>query len=139
MYNRAILVVVVVATIAGVLFLLNNSRKTTPSGSTNTTTPSGTSPISGQTSQETTITLTSSGFSPSTLPIKAGTRVFWVNKSGATATVNSAVHPTHKAYPPLNLGQFNNDTSLQLVFNKKGLYRYHNHFNPTQTGTVTVK
>jgi len=85
------------------------------------------------------VNLTSSGFDPKTITVKAGTRVIWLNKSGGGATVNSAVHPTHQAYPPLNLGQFPDGSSVQLVFDKTGTYKYHNHLNPSQTGTVVVE
>lgn len=85
------------------------------------------------------VNLTSSGFDPKTVTIKTGTRVIWLNKSGDGATVNSDVHPTHQLYPPLNLGEFPNGSSVQLVFDKVGTYKYHNHLNPAQTGTVVVE
>ena len=85
------------------------------------------------------VNLTSSGFDPKTITIKTGTRAIWVNKSGGDATVNSAVHPTHQLFPPLNLGQFPDGSSVQLVFDKPGTYKYHNHLNPGQTGTVVVE
>jgi len=85
------------------------------------------------------VNLTSSGFDPKTVTIKTGTRVIWINKSGAAATVNSAVHPTHQVYPPLNLGEFPDGSSVQLVFDKPGTYNYHDHLNPSRTGTVVVE
>ncbi len=85
------------------------------------------------------VTLTKSGFSPATLTIKANSRVAWVNNSGQAASVNSNDHPTHKLYPPLNLGLFNSGSSVQLVFDKAGTYKYHNHLNPAQTGTIIVQ
>ncbi len=85
------------------------------------------------------VTLTKSGFSPATLTIKANSRVAWVNNSGQPASVNSNDHPTHKLYPPLNLGLFNSGSSVQLVFDKPGTYKYHNHLNPAQTGTIIVQ
>lgn len=85
------------------------------------------------------IAVTKNGFDPDTVIIKAGTKVVWINQSGESATVNSAVHPTHLLYPPLNLGQFNDGSTVNLVFDKPGKYTYHNHLNPTQTGTVIVE
>ena len=85
------------------------------------------------------VTLASSGFDPKAVTVKAGTRVIWLNKSGGGATVNSAVHPTHQVYPPLNLGEFPDGSSVQLVFDKAGTYKYHNHLNPSQTGTVVAE
>jgi len=68
-----------------------------------------------------------------------GTKVVWIKKSGAVATVNSADHPTHLVYPPINMGEFKDGTSVQLVFDKPGTYKYHNHLIPSQTGTVVVE
>jgi len=85
------------------------------------------------------ITLTKSGFEPSELKIKAKTLVVWINKSGNPATINSDNHPTHLLYPFLNLGEFADGSSIQVMFDKPGRYTYHNHLNPTQKGTVLVE
>lgn len=87
----------------------------------------------------TTVEVTTQGYSPKTITLKAGARVIWINKTDNAVTVNSADHPTHTVYPPLNLGEFPKGSSVQLVFDKPGTYTYHNHFNPSQTGTVIVK
>lgn len=86
-----------------------------------------------------TVTLTANGFSPASLTIKAGQTVTWVNKSGEAATVNSAPHPVHTAYPPLNLGSFPDGGTLSLKFDKPGTYGYHNHLNPSERGTIVVE
>jgi plastocyanin len=62
-----------------------------------------------------------------------------MNKSGKTVTVNSDNHPTHKLYPFLNLGAFENGSSVQAVFDKAGTYTYHDHFNPSNIGKVIVQ
>ncbi|MEK7534055.1 MAG: cupredoxin domain-containing protein [Patescibacteria group bacterium] len=85
------------------------------------------------------ITITSSGFEPETVNIEAGTKVVWANKSGSAATVNSALHPTHLIYPPLNLNRVSDSESVSLVFDEQGTYKYHDHLNPTRTGTVVVE
>src|SRR3972149_9123971 len=64
--------------------------------------PEATSSVT-QTKEETVI-LTKTGFAPTPLTVKAGTKVTWTNQSGTTATVNSSPHPAHTDYPPLNLG-----------------------------------
>jgi len=87
----------------------------------------------------TTVTLTANGFVPQVLTIRRGQTVTWINNSGQQATVNSDPHPTHTAYPPLNLGEFNDGDSLSLRFPKPGRYGYHNHFDATQTGTIIVE
>lgn len=89
--------------------------------------------------QQVTVALSASGFAPQTIKIKPGTKVVWVNKGGGAATVNSALHPTHLIYPPLNLNSFEDSQSLSLVFDKAGTYQYHDHLNPSRTGTVVVE
>lgn len=89
--------------------------------------------------QSVTVTVGKSGFDPQTITIKPGTRVVWENASGGTVTVNSALHPTHSIYPPLNLGTFGDGASVQLVFDKSGTYKYHNHLDASQTGTIIVE
>lgn len=94
-----------------------------------------------ETTQETiqTVTLDKNGFNPASIIIKRGTRVIWINKSGKTATVNSDPHPIHNLYPMLQLGNFENGSSVQAVFNNAGTYTYHNHLAPAQKGTVVVQ
>jgi len=85
------------------------------------------------------VTLTSSGFSPSTLRIKAGTKVVWTNNSSVIATVDSVFHPTHRLYPFLNKGNFGPGETHEVTFAEAGTYTYHNHLNSAQTGTVIVE
>lgn len=89
--------------------------------------------------KEETVNLTADGFNPQTLTVKVGTKVVWTNSSGARANVSSAVHPTHQLYPPLNLGNFEDGEEVSLTFEEAGTYKYHNHLNPSQTGTVVVE
>lgn len=88
---------------------------------------------------EVTVNVTATGFDPKTVNVKVGTKVTWVNKSGGMANVNSAVHPTHLVYPPLNLGNFADGASVSLVFKDKGTFKYHNHLDPSQNGMVVVE
>lgn len=111
-----------------------------PSGGGQTTQPTTPPVISpSEPGMMETVTLDQSGFSPKEVKIKVGTKVVWMNQSGAMAAVNSALHPTHLLYPPLNLGQFEDGASLELVFDQPGTYRYHNHLTPTQFGRVVVE
>lgn len=106
----------------------------------NTSTPSSTTPAAMKTNGKViNVTLGDSGFVPKDITIKAGTTVIWKNSSGKIATVNSDDHPTHQLYPFLNLGELASGSSVQVVFNKPGRYTYHDHYNATSTGTVTVE
>lgn len=85
------------------------------------------------------VVLTTNGFTPNNLIIKAGTEVKWVNNSGAIATVHSDPHPQHTDYSSLNLGNFPDAGTLAFTFNEPGTYNYHNHLNPGQRGTILVQ
>lgn len=67
------------------------------------------------------------------------TKVIWTNKSGDFANVSSDPHPTHVNYPPLNLSGFADSQTVELVFNKPGTFKYHNHLEPSKTGTIIVE
>lgn len=106
---------------------------------TNNNTATQSRGTSTQAAEKPEVVLTSSGFEPSTLTVKVGTKVTWTNKSGDLATVNSNNHPTHLLYPPLNLGEFKNGDSLSLTFDKAGTFGYHNHLNPSETAEIVVQ
>ena len=134
MNSKILIVVVAVLVLIGAIVLLSNKPVTVPTQQTSVVT--GQKPPT--TLQTSTITVTKTGFTPKTLTVKTGTRVVWLNQDAGLVSINSAVHPTHKVYPPLNLGSFGNGSSVQLEFKTPGTYSYHNHFNPSQTGTVEV-
>lgn len=140
--NKILLVIVVLMIGLGAFTFLGNKR-TAPATSTKQLESIGSQETtSGGTEadkQNVNIVLGNSGFTPKDIIIKVGTRVIWINKSGAAATVSSGDHPTHLLYSFLNLGEFADSSSVQVVFNKPGKYSYHNHLNPSQTGTVTVE
>ncbi|MDO8460838.1 MAG: cupredoxin domain-containing protein [bacterium] len=141
MNNKILIGIIALIVGAGVLLLITNSanKQTTPQPTITPSQPSVTALPTNQASESATIAITGSGFSPSTLTVKTGIKVTWVNKSGAIANISSDPHPVHTAYPPLNLGNFNDGESVSLTFDKTGTYTYHNHLNPNQTGTVVVE
>lgn len=151
MNNKTLLLIIGVLIVIGGGLLLGgqligrDSNKTNNVGSQNQSTQppqtAGPKDTGGEPIKEevVNITLTSSGFDPETATVKAGSRVIWLNKSGASASLNSADYPTNRLYPPLNLGEFANGSSVQLIFDKPGEYKYHNHLKPGQTGTVIVE
>ncbi len=84
------------------------------------------------------VNLTSKGFVPQKITIKKGEVIVWSNKSSKKASVNSADYPTHKLFPVLNLGLFNDGENVQARIFRTGELRYVNHLIPSQTGTITV-
>ncbi len=152
MSNKVILGIVLVVIVIGAIIALGKKEgapttspsptpqaQTNPPTSTPTVSTSSAQPTTEAPAKEAMVTLTKDGFSPQTVTIKVGTKVTWTNKSGDIATVNSDPHPQHTAYPSLNLGEFNDGETLSFIFTKPGTYGYHNHLNPTSTGTVTVE
>lgn len=80
------------------------------------------------------------GFTPETVTIKVGDSVTWVNSDLKNHTVNSDPHPSHTAYPSLNtIGLLKPGEKKSLVFPTKGTYGYHDHLNPSHTGTIIVE
>ncbi len=154
--NGIIGLIILVIVIAGGWYLLRPSRTSTtgtmssnsmdnsaapPAAQSTTTTP----PSSG-----TTVTYTTNGFTPSTLTVKKGATVTFVNQSGGRMWVASDPHPIHNFYSGTALGQHCPDTagvafdqcragdSYTFVFNKVGSWGYHNHTSAGDTGTVVV-
>jgi plastocyanin len=84
------------------------------------------------------VSITGSGFSPSSVSISEGDTVRWTNNDSATRNVSSDAHPTHTNYAPLNLGNVSPSGTLSLVFPTAGTYTYHDHINASFTGSVTV-
>ena len=85
------------------------------------------------------VTLTSSGFSPSTMTIKKSEAIKWLNQTDEVASINSDPHPTHEKSPFLNLGELVHGSAVQTSFYNTGTFTYHNHYNPAQKGTVIVE
>lgn len=75
-------------------------------------------------------------FAPDTLTVKAGTTVKFVNGSSSPMWVASAPHPTHTDYPEFDQKQSGNEYAF--IFTRVGTWKYHNHLNPADTGTVIV-
>lgn len=132
-------IVALIAVFAGFIFL-GNKNTSSPLESSSMQSEEAITPAASETNGQTVnVILGDLGFVPKDITVKAGTTVVWINKSGKAATVNSDDHPTHSMYPFLNLGEFPNSSTLEAVFEKKGKYSYHDHYNATSTGTVTVE
>lgn len=95
-----------------------------------------------------------SGFSPSSLIVKKGEVVTFENKSSRNMWVASAMHPSHRIYPDTDIqkcgkGEAENmfdackgfapGTSWSFVFNEVGTWKYHNHIDAKNFGSITVE
>ncbi|MBI2018190.1 cupredoxin domain-containing protein [Candidatus Daviesbacteria bacterium] len=140
-------VVIVVLVLAGWYFIGSKKYSTpqAPAKVSQTPAPVAASPTSSATDgaivteDKNAVQISSSGFSPKSIAIKVGETVTWMNNDNTNHTVYSAGHPTHLTYPPLNLGTIKPGRQVSLEFPKAGTYQYHDHLNPSLTGSVTVK
>lgn len=134
--NKITLWFVIAVIIVGIIALLLARGSPQVNNETQTKTPTATEEQPESTKRQ---TVTVNGFEPQTITVLKGTKVVWENKSGNTISINSADHPTHTVYPPLNLGRVNNTDSASLIFDTPGTYGYHNHLDASQTGLIIVQ
>lgn len=141
LWQWIIIYAVIGAIIYGLIYYFVLAKKGNYNYNTPAASPAATAivPPGSPVQTQNTITLSTSGFSPAVLTVKVGDKVTWINQSGQEATVNSSPHPAHTDYQPLNLGSFPDGGTLSLTFDKPGTYKYHNHLEPSQTGTIIVQ
>ncbi len=115
----------------------DETENTTPPPTPPTTpTPTPTPPVS---SSPVNISIKSSGFSPASVTVKKGTTVNFVNDDTKAHWPASAPHPSHTDYSAFDPKQaIAPSDSWSFTFDKVGTWKYHDHFNPTQFGTVIV-
>ncbi len=79
-------------------------------------------------------------FSPSPININVNDWVFFKNTSSTEMWVASNPHPGHTDYPGFDAGKkIAPGANYKFQFTKAGTWGYHNHFNPSQEGSVVVK
>ena len=95
-----------------------------------------------------TIEITSDGFNPSSLTIKVGDTVTFVNKETTQHWPASDIHPIHNIYPEGGgcIGSkfdackgLKQGDSFSFTFSRSGRWCYHDHLNPVLTGCVDVQ
>lgn len=108
--------------------------------SSNTKIPNPQTPqVLAATTSDVTIEISADGYKPKEVKIKKGTKVIFKNLGQDLHWPASNIHPTHTIYPefdpqkPIKKGE-----SWEFVFEKNGVWRYHDHLIPTLTGSVTV-
>ncbi len=141
-----VVVVVLLLAIVGWFFLRPKQTIEAPVSSQPTQTPvssTSASPSAATDSanmEKNVVTISSAGFTPKDTTIKVGDIIVWTNGDAANHTVNSDPHPTHTLYPILNkVGLIKVGEKKSLQFTQAGTYKYHDHLNPSLTGSVTVQ
>lgn len=136
-------IIVIAIIVLGGWFLIRSQQTSTstssglPPSSTESAAPSASEGATVQ--DKNTVEIAFNIFSPKDITIGVGESVTWQNLDAVDHTVNSAVHPTHLVYPPLNLGVIKPGESKSLTFPEAGTYKYHDHLNPSLVGSVTVQ
>ena len=94
------------------------------------------------------VTYTDSGYAPSVLAVKKGETIIFKNQSSQSMWTASALHPSHRVYPTTGgcLGStFDACSGIQpgeswsFKFDLIGAWKYHNHLNPGDNGTIVVE
>ena len=78
------------------------------------------------------VTITSSGFQPGTLTVKAGDTVTWSNQDTAAHTVTSDTAGLFDS------GPIAQGATFKFTFSQAGTFTYHSTSDSGWTGTVTV-
>lgn len=146
MNNKIVTAIIMVAFIVlGGYFLLKSSVYQTPSSDLPSQTLSQEAELPS--GEENVVTYTD-GYSPNSLLVKVGTTITSKNNSSQSMWTASAVHPTHTAYPTTSgcIGStfdackgVQQDDSWSFTFDETGSWKYHNHLNPRDTGTIIVE
>jgi plastocyanin len=141
-----VIAVVVLAAVGGALALSGNNKSdnstSTPTSKSSTSNSSSSSSTPSATSDQNsgaTITYSNNGFSPSTLTVKAGTKITIKNTSSEDMQFDSDPHPAHTDDTELNVGIVSPGESMTFTVTTTGTHGYHNHLDPSDTGTIIVQ
>ena len=86
-----------------------------------------------------TVTLTADGFKPNELTINQGDTVIFKTNLGIPFWPASSLHPTHKIYPEFDpKGRIMPPENWAFTFGRVGKWKYHDHINERDTGTIIV-
>jgi plastocyanin len=142
--------------IIALVFLSGCSQYSPETSTSEDQKPSGgeTGETSKEEAKQPIVKITSSGFTPKTLRIKAGETVKFLNEDSSPHWPASDIHPTHEVYPGSSISKCGTSEqskifdscrglakgeSFEFTFNEKGSWNYHDHLNPRLKGTIIVE
>lgn len=132
-------VVAIVLVIGGIFAFGHKKSSSTNTNNTAPTSPTDNTGTGAQTtSAAPTITYNGSGFSPSSVSVNSGDTIAIKNISSSPLQFDSNPHPVHTDDPELNIGVIDSGQTSTIKVVTKGTHSYHNHLNPSQTGTIVV-
>lgn len=79
------------------------------------------------------------GNAPASITVSNGQKLTWVNLRTGLVRVASNPHPAHTALPGFESGDLVLGQEYTYTFTQSGNWGYHNHWDPSQIGTVQVQ
>ena len=152
--KKPYIILVIIAVVVVLGFVFQNIKRLPLSSELPPTPPSGTtgenvSPGYQGLILSNLIKYTDNGFAPSTIKVSKGTKVHFVNQSlRSSMRPASAAHPTHSVYPTKGgcIGStfdackdIKPGEEWSFTFDVVGTWKYHNHLNSSQVGTIIVE
>lgn len=84
------------------------------------------------------VTITTQGFVPATLTVKANTKVTWSNQDTVSHKVGANPYPSHASLPSLVSKTLTQGQSYSYTFTKSGTVYYHDDLHPTLNASIVV-
>ncbi len=153
--NKNIIAIIIVVIIGlGGYFLLRSPQQSTPPSSdialqlpsqeASQTSPTSTTqaPVIQETPpvNQSIVTYNESGFSPSVLRVRVGTIVVFKNEESDPIWVASNPHPIHTDYSEFDARRgYTKGESYSFTFTTLGTWKYHDHLNSSEGGTIVVE
>ena len=139
MKNNTLIIVIIIVLILGVAaYLIMKPQPISPTPSVPYTPPTSIQPTAPTTalpaslnSSINIINIQSFAFNPSTLTVKAGTKVTWTNNDSVAHTVTSDSGK-------FDSGNISPGQSFSYTFTNTGTFNYHCTIHPMMKGTVVV-
>ena len=98
------------------------------------------SSISSQENVAMVVTYTDNGFVPRSVEIQVGETVRFINESNRPMWVASDIHPAHNILPTFDqFGVSGFGESYEYTFDEAGEWKYHDHVNASEVGTIIVR
>ena len=141
--TKAIIAIVIVAIVALGVWAFANMKKPADQNKVSESTSSQTQPNpstpEGQSDVGAVIVYNSDGFSPGTFTVKSNQKIRIINETDEMIEFASDPHPTHTINPEMNSGDIEAGGTKEVTVTRKGEWGFHNHFNPSKRGTMTVE
>lgn len=131
-------IIVIIAVGAWAVLSKKTPEKTATDSSQNSSQNSN-EPLEGTSDVGAVITYNADGWSPATFSVKSGQKIKILNETDDTIEFASDPHPTHTTNPEMNSEDIAPGQIKEVTVTRKGEWGFHNHYNPSKRGTLTVE